>query len=50
MDDYVNSVQLGLLSMLASILLLTFSVFGTTAAKMRVVVTYKQQAVKSDVS
>ena len=50
MDNYVNSVKLGLLSMLASMLLLTFSVFGTTAAKMRVVVTYKQQAVKSNVS
>ena len=50
MDDYVNSVKLGLLSMLASMLLLTFSVFGTTAAKKRVVVTYKQQAVKSNVS
>ena len=49
-DDYVNSVKLVLLSMFASMLLLTFSVFGTTAAKMRVVVTYKQQAVKSNVS
>ena len=28
MDDYVNSVKLVLLSMLASMLLLTFSVFG----------------------
>ena len=50
MDDYVNSVKLGLLSMFARMLLSTFSVFGTTAAKMRVVVTYKQQAVKSNVS
>ena len=38
-DNYVNSVKLGLLSMLASMLLLTFSVFGTSAAKMRVVTT-----------
>ena len=49
MDNYnVNSVKLGLLSMLARMLLLTFSVFGTTAAKMRVAVTYNQQTVKSN--